>query len=99
MKYLVFLLLSISFMSCIKEDATLTSIYIKNNSNHEVWILPYKSGQVHSTDTVKLSANEEIFVENNNARGILNNGGFDSKILNVGSDDSIVVVYDRKYSV
>lgn len=85
--------------SCIKEDATEASIYIRNDSKHDVLVLPYKSGTVAASDTIKVSVNEEIFVDVDHSRGIAGNVGFFSRKLSVGNDDSIVVVFDKLYRV
>ncbi|MEO6833040.1 MAG: hypothetical protein ABI378_11035 [Chitinophagaceae bacterium] len=85
--------------SCFKEDATTYHAYLKNETNHSIMILPYKSGRVLATDTIPLISNEEIVIAEGSDRGVQNHSGFFSNKLGVGSNDSIVVVFDGQLRV
>ncbi|MEO6833906.1 MAG: hypothetical protein ABI169_16985 [Chitinophagaceae bacterium] len=85
--------------SCIKEDATSYRAYLKNATSHSILVLPHKNGRVLPTDTIRLVPEQEIVIAEGSERGIKNHGGFHSKYLSIGSDDSVIVVFDAILSV
>jgi hypothetical protein len=99
MKYIIAFILTITILSsCKKDEFTQAIAYLKNTTNHNIKILFYKNGIVASTDTIKLGMNQEVEIANGPLRGLVRVPGFSTKYA-IGSDDSVVVVFDNIYKV
>lgn len=81
------------FISCTKEDATYYTATLKNSTNHQISIWPYKNGIVHPLDTIKLLPNTEFTIADGSSRGIDSSPGFKSNYFG-GPSDSVIVFFD-----
>lgn len=84
--------------SCTKEDRTRYTATLKNNTTHKIIVLPYKSGVVFASDTIKLLPNAEFQIASGTQWGLSTVPGFSSKYAG-GPDDSMIVVFDNLYKV
>jgi len=86
------------FTSCIKEESTFYKASVLNKTSHNVVILPFKSGLVLSSDTLKLSPNNQLQIAQGSFRGLNDQPGFISGYFG-GTDDSLVIIFDGFYKV
>jgi hypothetical protein len=98
MKNFVFYVFLFLFISCNKEDITIYTATIVNNTTHNIVILPYKSGIVWGTDTIKLAPNSQFQIADGFFWGKITVPGFESKYLG-GPSDSNLVMFDNLYKV
>ncbi|WKZ64102.1 MAG: hypothetical protein QY315_04740 [Saprospiraceae bacterium] len=96
MKQFIALFIIILFNSCKKEEMTLYTATLKNNTTHQITIYPYKNGVVNSSDTINLPPNMEFEIADGYFRGIVTGPGFGSNYFG-GPNDSIVVYFDSQF--
>jgi len=98
MKQLFFCGILFLSVSCTKEDITIYIATLQNKTTHSITILPYKSGTVLASDTIKLPAGSEVEIAHGSQWGIVKVPLFISKYFG-GSNDSNIVVFDNLYKV
>jgi len=98
MKQLFFCSILFLSVSCNKEDITIYIATLQNKTTHSITILPYKSGSVLASDTIKLSPGSEVEIAHGSQWGIVEVPGFSSKYFG-GPNDSVIVVFDNLYKV
>jgi hypothetical protein len=69
-----------------------------NISNHDVLILPYKSGKVEASDTIRLNQGDDVKIADGWFRGDIKIPSFLSEYFGAPGD-SIIVIFDDQYSV
>lgn len=92
------LLLLLVCISC-GEEHTNYKASLENQTSVSILVLPYKSGIVNKSDTIKLSPNESYKIAEGSERGKIEKPFFMTSILAVGENDSIIVCFDNKYYV
>jgi hypothetical protein len=98
MKNCLFYIFLFLIPSCIKEDITVYTATLKNNTTHNIIILPFKSGSVLASDTIKLAPNSQFQIANGSTWGKVTGPGFSSQYFG-GPNDSNIVVFDNLYRV
>jgi hypothetical protein len=93
MKYIIFLVVISSIVSCTKEETTNYYAYLKNKTTHKVEIRPYSGGVIMSTNIITLFPDDSLQIANGVDRGLVNNGGFNSPYFS-GADSARVIFDD-----
>lgn len=83
-------------VSCT-EDYTSYVTFLRNETEHEILILPYKQGYVNEEDTILLLPKQTFQIANGHQRGVTSNAGFTSKYIS--ASDSLKVIFDGNYFV
>jgi len=98
-KVFYFTCMTMLFAACSKTDKMTTlEAWLYNNSSHSILILPYKSGIVLASDTIRLSENDSLQYGLSSDWGDITGPGFYSEYSG-GPDDSIIVIYDDIYKI
>lgn len=97
MKYIIFLVVISSTVSCTKEEITNYYAYLKNKTTHQVEIIPYSNGMGVPANVIILTPDGEKQIANGFDRGIVGNAGFNSGVFS--NVDSIQVTFDNIYTI
>ena len=98
MKFFLRIIIIVFLFGCSKEDTTNYYAYFKNSTAHNIIILPFKSGTVNQTDTIKLFPQQQIKFAGGVHRGLVSVPGFSSQHFG-GPEDSIIVTFDNTYKI
>lgn len=95
----LYALISCIMCSCIVDKKTVYVANLHNDSGVPILVLPYKSGAVRPSDTIMLNNNGTREIARGTTLGEVKTPFFESDILAIGEDDSIVVVFDSDFRV
>lgn len=84
-------------LHCRQEDKLVARLH--NDAGVPVTVLPYKAGSVLPQDTVRLNNGESFRVGFGSSYGDVRTPFFETEILAIGENDSIVVVFDFDFRV
>jgi hypothetical protein len=84
-------------IGCQKEKITFYQAYIKNNTAHQVKLMPYFAGVAPSSKIIVLTPGDSVQVAQGTDRGKANHAGFNSVYFS--GSDSIIVVFDNVHPI
>lgn len=91
MKWILLIITTVIFISCIKEDTTNYTATLVNSTNHNIVIQYFYNGQVAVRDTVKIASGSSFQIADGFNRGISDHAGFNPNY----SGDSAIVIFDN----
>lgn len=97
-KTLYIYIITISFISCQKEQSTYSNAYLMNGTLNNIRIIPYSRGLVDSNHIINLNPNQKYQIADRDfTRGINGQSGFLSPYLDF--TDSFKVTYNSQFEI